>query len=321
MRLKENIAESMGIRKKYDDLRIGIELEYERYNGRELPLGRLWNVVGDDSLRDGGIELVSRPLTQKDLPEALKVLPEAIQAGRLTPTLRCGVHAHLNAMNKTWGQLWSFIVLYTLMEPGIFAKFCPMRKLNHFCVPLFSNTALAEILHEDIQKLRTDPTAQKKVKKKKVPPPNPRRRAGQFYRVDLEGGRFAQPQQVERPRRRVDAYNPRIGGTSKYSALNFSRLYDIGTVEFRQFNGTADITKLEEWVRFLVSLYEEGTAYDDPLEVLAAYEDAGRRAMYKEFNIDYDFGGVDREDQDEAEVTASIMAGFIPPNWKELDWN
>ena len=45
-------------------------------------------------------------------------------------------------------------------------------------------------------------------------------------------------------------------GWDKYSALNFSRLRDLGTVEFRHMGGTWDTEKLGYWLNLIGALYD-----------------------------------------------------------------
>ena len=47
---------------KYKDLRFGIELEYERFREPAASNG-VWSFTTDGSLRDNGIEIVSKPIT------------------------------------------------------------------------------------------------------------------------------------------------------------------------------------------------------------------------------------------------------------------
>ena len=42
----------------------------------------------------------------------------------------------------------------------------------------------------------------------------------------------------------------------KYSALNFSRMHDLGTAEFRHMSGTWDIEKLWQWIEVIGALYD-----------------------------------------------------------------
>ena len=132
---------------------------YENYKGtwtwaKNYDGKPFWSLVDDPSLRKG-IELVSCKMTQVKTKAALVAAQKAINLMKLTSASRCGVHVHVNMLNLTWGQMWSFMALYTFMEPEIFAKFAPERHDNHFCVPMAWNTKLAADLGRDIDMLRS----------------------------------------------------------------------------------------------------------------------------------------------------------------------
>jgi len=48
-------------------------------------------------------------------------------------------------------------------------------------------------------------------------------------------------------------------GWNKYTALNLLPLREIGTIEFRQMHGTADMEKLTTWINIIGSLFHVGT--------------------------------------------------------------
>jgi hypothetical protein len=138
---------------RYPELRLGIELEYERYHG-DFPELAWWRCERDASLRNGGVEYISNPLLPEDLDEALDEVQESIEDNQLEASWRCGGHTHVNAMYWTFKELLTYTTLYALVEPYIFGNFAPGRESNHFCVPLWSNHQLIDRLAHDAVKLR-----------------------------------------------------------------------------------------------------------------------------------------------------------------------
>jgi hypothetical protein len=131
----------------------GIELEYENlpmpYEGPDM-----WELTGDGSLRNDGIEFVSMPLSRDQVAEALDTARDFLQGTTADPSPRCGIHVHLNMRGRTIGELFSFNTAYVLMEPSIFQHFCPDRVSSSFCVPFVENSHMISRAHESIQLAR-----------------------------------------------------------------------------------------------------------------------------------------------------------------------
>lgn len=135
------------------DLMYGLELEYENM---EVPEGRipLWNITGDGSLRNGGIEYVSVPLNRDELSVALDTLATHLDGENPDPSPRCGIHVHMNMRPNNVGQLFSFLTAYVLLEPSIFQHFCPERITSSFCVPVYKNNFMVNRAHDAVQAVR-----------------------------------------------------------------------------------------------------------------------------------------------------------------------
>ena len=139
--------------------RYGIELEYENVPLRgmaERPNFRHWRLNGDGSLRNYGIELTSVPLSEVQLLPALDEVAPFIEQSRAIATERCGLHVHINVQPYTFGQVWSFITLYALMEPSIYESYAQGRKHSIFSVPLMYNTLQVSRLAEDCKQAREE---------------------------------------------------------------------------------------------------------------------------------------------------------------------
>ena len=108
-------------------------------------------------------------------------------------------------------------------------------------------------------------------------------------------------------------------GSNKYSALNFSCLGSLGTVEMRQPYCSNDFEAIRSWIEFNEILYERGVSYSDPLDVLTQYEQDGLFAFQRElFGDTYN---IDPDRQEQAEDAAYFIAGYVEPTWNDLDWN
>ena len=103
-----------------EDLMYGVELEYENVRSDMCPT--LWNLATDGSLRNHGVEYVSRTLTREQLPEAIDLMEEFLPTVTPDANVRCGIHVHLNMRPRLIGELYAFITAYTLLEPAIFQE-------------------------------------------------------------------------------------------------------------------------------------------------------------------------------------------------------
>lgn len=139
---------------------VGIELEYENFGSlrsAEVQEGNYWVATLDGSLRNGGVELVSRPLLLPDIDEALSRAEAIVTASGATATTRCGLHMHMNMRPYSIGQVWSLTCLYALIEPSIYQMYAVGREDSMFGVPLWLNTMQQNALFADICTARSRP--------------------------------------------------------------------------------------------------------------------------------------------------------------------
>jgi hypothetical protein len=364
MHLNDNIAQCLGLPRKRGQ-KFGIELEYEDWGGGD-GFGEHWRADRDGSLRNGGIEFISNPLTHAQLPAAFRNMTDYLENTQANATERCGVHVHLNMLDSSWANLFSFSTLYTFLEPSIFKKYAPDRRDNHFCVPSYLNTALTNMMLEDVMKLRQGLPYAPEVPQPAAPQPQVRVARPRGHRVDRyqmvaddnginreaarqiarnDAGQFrrmvemaemndivrgVQPMDLNIQFNAAAAVNPipqdnnqlggplRILGASKYCALNFSRLHDLGTVESRIAPATRDMELVREWAEFLGTIQSRAAEFPDPINVVERYEEQGLQGLCDLVGLER--RGVNRQDQDDAEDAATFMAGYIPPTHEELEW-
>lgn len=140
----------------------GLELEVEGISRRirelmENPAG--WAVKGDGSLRNGGLEYVlDRPSIGKNLEtkiESLETFLQNLTVNQKRPPFynwRTSLHVHLNFSDKTFAELFSFVMVYLIFE-RLLMRYCgEERTENIFCVPIYKSTQYQGLLEDFFDK-------------------------------------------------------------------------------------------------------------------------------------------------------------------------
>lgn len=140
----------------FDDIMYGVELEYEQCHGLAPAPPALWNVTRDGSLRNNGLEFVSQVLRPDQLDRALDRMNTFLEGTDAEAHPRCGTHVHLNMRPCTIGNLYSLIVLHTLLEFSMFERFAPDRVTSAFCVPLSMNYQFQQAAFRANEMVRRD---------------------------------------------------------------------------------------------------------------------------------------------------------------------
>lgn len=135
---------------------VGIEIEMEM----EVPLKvsggfpTLWNIENDSSLKVNGIELVSKkPIEIASVESCIKVLRTHLSHTKqlIRPSIRAGVHIHLNVQQFTTRQLYILMACYYLMETPL-TKFCgDGREDNLFCLTMKDTPYISTKLEKSLQ--------------------------------------------------------------------------------------------------------------------------------------------------------------------------
>jgi len=136
----------------------GCELEIEGVYTVNNGIYGCATVTDDGSLREGGVEIISEPLTLKgtfaffsDAYIHIKWREDNIPHH----SERTSVHVHVNASDLEAKEVRALIRNYYLLEPGFFEYINESRKNNIYCVPLSATTvmdrfrqrSLAEVVH------------------------------------------------------------------------------------------------------------------------------------------------------------------------------
>lgn len=125
----------------------GMELEIE--NAQEG-----WRTVGmdvttDGSLRNGGLEFITKPMTGSVLFYVLENFFNKAKPGEECYSDRTSIHVHTNVQDLTVDQLTSVLMLYQVFENQLFRFAGQDRDKNIFCVP-WSQTAYTYNIGERI---------------------------------------------------------------------------------------------------------------------------------------------------------------------------
>jgi len=92
--------------------------------------------VKDGSLRNNGMEFVTRPVTFDRALELFDYLHVNLKLGSEPYTHRTSTHVHVNVASMSMGELKHFVMLYALFEPVFFKYAGTTRQHNIHCVPL-----------------------------------------------------------------------------------------------------------------------------------------------------------------------------------------
>jgi len=116
----------------------GIEVEAENIHKVDDPTHKFyWDFVIDNSLRNHGLEFVSKPLKAFQLEYALDQLYTVItkhQQPEFTP--RTSTHVHMNVRDLTMSQIFNLVLIYTSVENVLFNWVGHNRDKNIFCIKL-----------------------------------------------------------------------------------------------------------------------------------------------------------------------------------------
>lgn len=106
-----------------------------------IPASLFFRTVEDHSLRENGLEFVSKTGLTKDqiifglqhlfTTDVFKVPPKN--------SIRTSVHVHVNIMDMTMGQFKSMLLFYLFLEPYMF-KISGQRYRNIFCQPVVNSS-------------------------------------------------------------------------------------------------------------------------------------------------------------------------------------
>lgn len=120
---------------------IGIEVEVEGVASHEAIAfcqknNTFWSYTEDGSLKDKGVEFVSKPLAGRGIDKALALLGAWFGANQHKFTHRCSIHIHQHAGDLTEQDLNRLFSYYIILEGALFVYCAAIRECSAFCVPL-----------------------------------------------------------------------------------------------------------------------------------------------------------------------------------------
>jgi hypothetical protein len=119
-----------------DSTCIGIEIEIERVKVNNVHRYPVWTSHPDGSLRDGGTEYVSTPISGSRIGYALNQFFDQMPSGYRF-SQRCSVHIHQNCLNMTLKEIAAECMVYSVVEKLLFKFVGNDRDKNNFCVPWY----------------------------------------------------------------------------------------------------------------------------------------------------------------------------------------
>ena len=129
---------------------IGIEVEVENQAHRR-PTNVVWAATDDGSLRNGGIEFISRPIPAMYAPGALKNLLQDGLDGDCCFSPRTSVHVHLNMQDVQTEKVIDLLLVYSLFEKALFRYVGKARWRNIYCTPITETTLLSGVANRGVR--------------------------------------------------------------------------------------------------------------------------------------------------------------------------
>lgn len=126
---------------------VGIELELENWQfGRGLD-NSLWTEDTDGSLRNNGVELISKVLSGYRVSSALRVLTRSLDTQEPVANERTSFHLHLDVLDLTLLEFRNLVFIMGAYEPLLLQLCAEHRRCNSFALPLSHAPAVLQHLH------------------------------------------------------------------------------------------------------------------------------------------------------------------------------
>ena len=140
--------------------RVGIEVELEGLDYDEVYNAPLiyWEAVSEDSLRNGGVEFITRMdgIEGEEIIKAVKELDDYLSG--LNPVLswRCSNHVHVDVRDLGTPELKRLILASVIVEDILYAEAGLHRKASNFCMPISIAESLVECLGSNWHRREAD---------------------------------------------------------------------------------------------------------------------------------------------------------------------
>lgn len=113
----------------------GLELEIEDIQKNNVSSSQV-SCKEDGSLRNGGLEFITTPVTYEDALSLFKYVHGALKLGKNPFSERTSIHVHVNCLGFEVSTLRELVLTYALAEPLFFNFVGHNRQNSVFCVPL-----------------------------------------------------------------------------------------------------------------------------------------------------------------------------------------
>jgi len=125
----------------YKGPEIGIEVEVENMTEfRTSSIEHSWRVDRDGSLRNNGLEFISKPLKIDQVETAIEHLYNDVLPKDAHFSPRTSIHVHMNCRKLELMQIYNIVMLYQCFEDLFYDFAGPERKKSIFCVPIGSTS-------------------------------------------------------------------------------------------------------------------------------------------------------------------------------------
>lgn len=138
----KNLPEHAGTKVVSEEL-IGIEVEIENTaHVSNTKLNPCWTTHADGSLRNAGVEYITKPIPAGYAPGALTNLLTEVLDRQCSFSPRTSIHVHLNVQDLDVTQVADIVMLYTIYEKLLYRYAGRGRMKNIYCVPIAETTFL-----------------------------------------------------------------------------------------------------------------------------------------------------------------------------------
>lgn len=124
---------------------VGIEVEVENAIGQVKSINPVWTTENDGSLRNQGIEFISRVIPAFEAPGAMSSLMTETLNENCCFSPRTSIHVHLDMSSQELGKSIDLALLYGCFEP-LFYRFVGRGRMNNiYCVPIFRTRVMEQL--------------------------------------------------------------------------------------------------------------------------------------------------------------------------------
>ncbi len=135
--LDKNVAQYFNLPQTEGDVGIEIEMEMADVLSYNSDMHPTWRLEEDGSLKGYGYEWVmNNPCPFDEVKKEMDLFTEKLAVGgnKIVPTIRAGVHVHVNMQKNTLGDVYKLAACYYPLET-VLARFCGAgRSGNLFCL-------------------------------------------------------------------------------------------------------------------------------------------------------------------------------------------